>query len=41
VTVVAEFMVTVQVVPEDESQPVHPSKTDRNAGVAVSVTTVP
>ena len=40
-TVVAEVMVTVQVVPEDESQPVHPSKSDSTAGVAVSVTTVP
>jgi len=34
-------MVTVQVVPELESQSAHPSKTESSCGVAVSVTTVP
>ena len=40
-TVLAEFMLRVQVVPEAESQPLHPSNTESRAGVAVSVTTVP
>jgi hypothetical protein len=41
VTVLADLMVRVQVVPEVESQPSHPLKTERSAGVAVRVTTVP
>ena len=35
------LMVTVQVVPEAESQPLHPVKVDPPLGAAVSVTTVP
>jgi len=41
VTTFAAFMVTVQVVPEVESQPSHPLKTARRFGDAVRVTTVP
>ena len=41
VTDLAEFMFTVQVLPETLSHPVHPPKPDRRAGVAVSVTEVP
>jgi hypothetical protein len=37
----AVFMVTVQVVPEAESQPLQPLKRERRPGVAVRVTTVP
>ena len=33
-------IVTVQVAPFDESQPVHPVNTDNRAGVAVRVTVV-
>ena len=40
-TVLSEIMVTVQVVPEAESQSVHPSKMETRSGVAVRVTTVP
>ena len=36
-----EVTVTVQVVPEAESQPFHPLKRESRSGVAVSVTTVP
>ena len=35
------LMVTVQVVPEAESHPLHPVKVDPPMGAAVSVTTVP
>jgi hypothetical protein len=41
VTDLAAFMVTVQVAPETESQPVQLVKFDPVAGVAVRVTTVP
>ena len=41
VTDLAAFMVTVQVAPETESQPVQLVKLDPVAGVAVRVTTVP
>jgi len=41
VTDLAEFMFTVQVVPETESQPFQPVKVERKAGVARRVTTVP
>jgi hypothetical protein len=41
VTVQAERMVTVQVVPENESQPLQPLKRERESGLAVRVTTVP
>jgi hypothetical protein len=42
VTVLADLMVRVQDVPELESQPSHPLKTERSpVGVAVRVTTVP
>jgi hypothetical protein len=41
VTVLADFMVRVQVDPASESQPVHPSNMESRAGVAVRVTTVP
>jgi hypothetical protein len=34
-------MATVQVAPDTESQPVHPTKIESVAGVAVSVTGVP
>ena len=37
----AAVMVTVQVVPENESQPSQPVKVERKAGVARRVTTVP
>ena len=40
-TVLADLTVRVQVVPETESHPVHPSNTESIAGVAVRVTTVP
>ncbi len=40
-TLLFAFIVTLQVVPDTESQPVHPLKRERNAGAAVSVTTVP
>ena len=40
-TVQAERMVTVQVVPENESQPLQPLKRERESGFAVRVTTVP
>jgi hypothetical protein len=35
------LMVTLQVVPEAESHPLHPVKVDPPMGAAVSVTTVP
>jgi hypothetical protein len=41
VTVLAAFMVTVQVAPDAVSHPVQPVWTDPAAAVAVSVTTVP
>jgi hypothetical protein len=41
VTALADVKVTVQVVPEAESQPVQPSNAESRAGVAVRVTTVP
>jgi len=41
VTVLARFMATVQVVPDTLSQPLQPVKVERNAGAALSVTTVP
>jgi hypothetical protein len=41
VTDLARFMFTVQVVPDAESQPVQPVKTERSPGVSWSVTTVP
>jgi len=41
VTVLAAFMVTVQVVPFAVSQPCQPVKMERKPGVAVSVTTLP
>jgi hypothetical protein len=41
VTVLAPFMVTVQVGPDTVSHPVQPVWTDPAAAVAVSVTTVP
>ena len=41
VTDLAVWMVTVQVVPEAESQPLQPLKSERRSGVAVRVTTVP
>jgi hypothetical protein len=37
----AALIVTVQVVPETASHPLHPAKTDAIAGVGVSVTIVP
>ena len=40
-TVLGDLIVTVHVVPDDESQSVHPSNAERRAGVAVRVTTVP
>ena len=40
-TDLAAVMVTVQVVPEAESQPFQPLKSESKSGVAVSVTTVP
>src|SRR5882672_8731287 len=40
-TVLPADMVTVQLLPDTESQPVHPMKTESSAGVAVSVTAVP
>ena len=41
VTNFAAVIVTVQVVPENESQPSQPVKVERKAGVARRVTTVP
>jgi len=41
VTDLARFMFTVQVVPDAESQPLQPVKTERNPGLTVTVTTVP
>jgi hypothetical protein len=41
VTDLARFMATVQVVPDTVSQPLQPLKVERNAGAALSVTTVP
>jgi hypothetical protein len=41
VTDLAAPMVTLQVLPEVESQPLQPLKVERKAGEAVSVTTVP
>jgi hypothetical protein len=41
VTLLVAFIVTMQLIPETESQPVHPLKSDSSAGVGVSVTTVP
>jgi hypothetical protein len=41
VTDLARFMATVQVVPDTVSQPLQPVKVERNAGEALSVTTVP
>ena len=37
----AALMITVQVVPETASHPLHPVKREAKAGVAVRVTTVP
>jgi hypothetical protein len=39
-TVFALVIVTVQVMPDTESHPVHPPKSDKTSGCAVSVTTV-
>jgi hypothetical protein len=41
VTVLAEVMLTVQVEPEDVSQPLQPLKTERRLAFAVRVATVP
>jgi len=41
VTDLATLMETLQVVPDAESQPLQPLKTDSKSGVAVSVTVVP
>lgn len=41
VTDLAAVTVTVQVVPEAESHPLHPAKVERKDGLAVRVTTVP
>jgi hypothetical protein len=41
VTDLAAFMVTVQVVPETASHPLHPVNVDPSRGVAVRVTSVP
>jgi len=41
VTNLAALMVTVQLLPETESQPVQPVRLDPVAGAAVSVTIVP
>lgn len=40
-TLLDALMVTVQVLPETVSQPLQPRKIERNAGVAVRVTTAP
>ena len=40
-TVLAAFMVTVQVLPEAVSQPLQPMNMDKGPGVAVRVTIVP
>jgi hypothetical protein len=41
VTVFAALMVTAQVSPETESQPLQPSKLESKKGVTLRVTTVP
>ena len=41
VTDLAEFMLTVQVLPETLSHPLHPPKPESKSGVAVRVTVVP
>jgi len=41
VTVLAAFIVTLQVAPDTESHPVQPLRAEPAAAVAVSVTTVP
>jgi hypothetical protein len=41
VTDLAEFMFTVQVLPETASHPLHPPNPENESGVAVRVTVVP
>jgi hypothetical protein len=41
VTDLAAFIVTVQILPDAVSHPLHPVNTERGPGVAVSVTVVP